>query len=98
MVINAMNRERLIAQAVKLPLPGCPAINGGSQWAQWLPGLFLAALGFALLISSGIATLFEFILFGFIFYKAVVGARVRVNGRSTLAAVLIHENIAYFSM
>ncbi|KAF9532630.1 hypothetical protein CPB83DRAFT_890820 [Crepidotus variabilis] len=81
MIVNTMNRERLIAKAIMLPLPGCPAINGGSQWAQWLP-----------------ATLFEFLLFGFVFYKSVVSARVKVNGRSTLAAVLIHENMTYFTI
>ncbi|KAJ3514651.1 hypothetical protein NLJ89_g2249 [Agrocybe chaxingu] len=37
MIVNAMNRGRLIATAIHLPIPGCPAINGGTQWAQWIP-------------------------------------------------------------
>ncbi len=38
MIINTRNRGKLISEAMYLPLPGCPTINGGSQWAQWLPG------------------------------------------------------------
>lgn len=40
MVYNFLRRRALIASAIRLPLPGCPSINGGTQWAQWIPGTF----------------------------------------------------------
>ena len=38
MILNAGNRRKLIEHVLHMPLPGCPAINGGIQWALWLPG------------------------------------------------------------
>jgi hypothetical protein len=40
MVYNFERRRTLIAGSIHLPLPGCPSINGGIQWAQWIPGTF----------------------------------------------------------
>lgn len=81
MIINAVARRSMIANAVHLPLPGCPAINGHSQWALWIP-----------------AMLFEFVLFGFAIHKSVVStaARMKLNQRTTLTGILLHENILYF--
>jgi hypothetical protein len=44
------------------------------------------------------ATLFEFVLFGMAVYKTVVSyaAEVKLNGRRSLSAILLHENIVYF--
>ena len=41
LVFNATKRASLISRFVHMPLPGCPAINGALQWAQWLPGMTL---------------------------------------------------------
>jgi len=81
MVINAIERRALILKAVHLPLPGCPVINGNTQWALWIP-----------------AMLFEFILFGFAVFKSIVStaARMKLNKRTTLTGILLHENILYF--
>lgn len=38
LVYNAERRRAVIAQAVTLPLPGCPSIHSGIEWAQWVPG------------------------------------------------------------
>ena len=38
MILNAGNRRKLIQHVLHMPLPGCPAINGGIQWALWVPG------------------------------------------------------------
>ena len=40
MVHNYVRRRAMIAGVMHLPLPGCPSINGGIQWAQWVPGTF----------------------------------------------------------
>ena len=44
------------------------------------------------------ATFFEFVLFAMAVYKTIVSyaAKVRLNGRRSLSAILLHENIVYF--
>jgi len=44
------------------------------------------------------ATVFEFILFLFVFYKACtsISARIKLNQRVSLIATLIQENTLYF--
>lgn len=44
------------------------------------------------------ATVFEFILFLFVFYKACtsISARIKINQRVSLIATLIQENTLYF--
>jgi len=34
---NAQRRRAVIANAIHLPLPGCPSIHSGIEWAQWIP-------------------------------------------------------------
>ncbi|KIM37267.1 hypothetical protein M413DRAFT_448572 [Hebeloma cylindrosporum] len=62
--------------------PSCLNIKGGgNRWAHWLP-----------------ATLFEFVLFGMAVYKTVISPPpgMRINGRRSLTAVLLHQNVLYF--
>jgi len=44
------------------------------------------------------ATVFEFILFLFVFYKACtsISARIKINQRISLIATLVQENTLYF--
>ncbi|CAA7266450.1 unnamed protein product [Cyclocybe aegerita] len=81
MIVNAMKRGKAISQALHLPLPGCPVINGGTGWSLWIA-----------------PTVFEFTLFLFVVYKSIVSvsARIRLNQRVSLTAVLLQENILYF--
>ncbi|CAA7269671.1 unnamed protein product [Cyclocybe aegerita] len=81
MIVNAMKRGKAISQALHLPLPGCPVINGGTEWSLWIA-----------------PTVFEFILFLFVVYKSLVSvsARIRLNQRVSLTAVLLQENMLYF--
>lgn len=37
LVHNVTRTEALIADAVRLPLPGCPTIHVSTEWAQWVP-------------------------------------------------------------
>jgi hypothetical protein len=39
LIHNALRRAAVIADAVKLPLPGCPTIHSGIEWLQWIPGI-----------------------------------------------------------
>ncbi|KAJ7590416.1 hypothetical protein C8J56DRAFT_1025439 [Mycena floridula] len=52
---NAMVRRQVIANFVKLPLPGCPSIHSGLEWAQWVPAAAFEVVlcGFALVKSVG---------------------------------------------
>lgn len=38
LIHNALRRHEVIASAIHLPLPGCPSIHSGIEWAQWVPG------------------------------------------------------------
>ena len=35
---NALRRREVIADAIHYPLPGCPSVHSGIEWAQWIPG------------------------------------------------------------
>ncbi|KAH9474674.1 hypothetical protein JR316_0013138 [Psilocybe cubensis] len=83
MIANAIQRKLVLDALDHLPARGCPAINGGTQWALWMP-----------------AMAFEFVLFGFAVLKAITSSStfVQLNERSSLTAVLLRENIAYFAI
>lgn len=38
LVHNGLVRASVIAQAKSLPIPGCPVVHTGIEWAQWVPG------------------------------------------------------------
>ncbi|KIM46943.1 hypothetical protein M413DRAFT_266236 [Hebeloma cylindrosporum] len=63
------------------PKDGCVMSANDGRWAPWLP-----------------ATIFEFVLFGLAVYKTIVSssAKNKLNGRRSLTAILLHENIVYF--
>lgn len=41
LIFNASRRRAVIAEAIHLPLPGCPSIHSGIEWVQWVPGAFI---------------------------------------------------------
>jgi hypothetical protein len=81
LIYNAEGRAALIASAVRLPLPGCPAINGGIGWALWLPASIYETILFAFVVykSSRSLTL-----------------KVRLGERWSLGAILVGDNMLYF--
>jgi hypothetical protein len=81
LVINANHRNSLIGGLVKLPLIGCPAVNGGSQWALWVPATVYEFILFGFAVSKSIVS---------------NTSRVKLNHRQSLSAVLLQENILYF--
>ncbi|KAF8700061.1 hypothetical protein AX14_000831, partial [Amanita brunnescens Koide BX004] len=48
-IYSGLQRQKLIATAIHLPLPGCPVINGGIEWTEWIPATIYEAIlfGFA---------------------------------------------------
>ncbi|RXW17002.1 hypothetical protein EST38_g8845 [Candolleomyces aberdarensis] len=81
MVQGAMRRSAMIASAIRLPLPGCPAINGGIQWSLWVPAMLfeIVLFGFALYKSARSLTV-----------------RMPLQDRPSLTTILLEDNILYF--
>ena len=84
------------------PSGACPTFKGGVRWALWLPGAYQPFItrnySDISLFFFFLATLFEFFLFALALYKTIVSssAKIQLNGRRSLAAILLHENIMYF--
>ncbi|PPQ92205.1 hypothetical protein CVT25_008979 [Psilocybe cyanescens] len=105
MIVNAIQRKVMIDGLRQLPPRGCPSINGGSQWALWMPGAhFMLLLKPAVKLNDELMVLaamsFEFVLFGFAVFKAFVStsALAQINERASLISVLLSENILYFAI
>ncbi|TEB27122.1 hypothetical protein FA13DRAFT_1736941, partial [Coprinellus micaceus] len=82
LVRGSIGRAEIIADAMRFPLLGCPAINHGpGKWAQWIP-----------------ATVFEVFLLGFVVYKSIgaLSMRAHLKVRASLNEVLLGDNILYF--
>ncbi|TEB18586.1 hypothetical protein FA13DRAFT_1745593 [Coprinellus micaceus] len=63
LVRGSIGRAEIIADAMRFPLLGCPAINHGpGKWAQWIP-----------------ATVFEVFLLGFVVYKSIGALSMRAH-------------------
>ncbi|KAJ7055849.1 hypothetical protein C8F01DRAFT_1157903 [Mycena amicta] len=50
LIYNHAHRAAIIASAIHLPLPGCPTVHSGIEWAQWVPATVYEGIlfGFAL--------------------------------------------------
>ncbi|KAJ7681975.1 hypothetical protein DFH06DRAFT_971612 [Mycena polygramma] len=48
LVFNHSKRASVIAGDIHLPLPGCPAVHSGLEWAQWVPATIFELILFAL--------------------------------------------------
>jgi len=81
LVVNTFHRNNLIAPFIELPLIGCPGVNGGGQWALWVPATVYEFI------------LFGFALYKAITSSA---ARIKFDDRPSLISVLLQENILYF--
>ncbi|KAJ7922273.1 hypothetical protein B0H13DRAFT_124792 [Mycena leptocephala] len=42
LIYNHSRRATVIANVIHLPLPGCPSVHSGIEWAQWVPGILFA--------------------------------------------------------
>jgi len=100
MIHNVLLRGDNIAQAVHLPLKGCPTINGGIEWALWIPRTFLFAFSvhhdaFANFV---LAVCFEGVLFLCALFKAVQtqALNIMTGKQVSLYALLLRDSILYF--
>ncbi|KAK7036343.1 UBA-e1-C domain-containing protein [Favolaschia claudopus] len=81
LIHNHSRRASVIASVIDLPLPGCPSVHSGIEWAQWVPAT----------IFEGI--LFLFALFKT--FERTVSA-LRKEGKVRLYRILLRDNILYF--
>ncbi|KAG6835679.1 hypothetical protein H0H93_015824 [Arthromyces matolae] len=81
LIHNAQRRRAVIADAIHLPLPGCPSIHSGVEWLQWIPAT----------VFEGV--LFFFVLFKSL---STTATRAMNKTRVSLYAILLRDNVFYF--
>jgi hypothetical protein len=98
LIYNAMRRRAAIADVIHLPLPGCPSIRSGIEWAQWIPGWLLEFSPISCGSFNLTATAYEGVLFGFALYKTLGSTALRMKeGRTvSLYSLIIRDNLLYF--
>ncbi|KAK7001698.1 UBA-e1-C domain-containing protein [Favolaschia claudopus] len=93
LIHNHSVRASVIADVIDLPLPGCPSVHSGIEWAQWVPATIFEGIlvGFALFktFETTISSLRKTALLpsiqsscGIIFYISL----------GTVAAILVFNN------
>ncbi|KIY68933.1 hypothetical protein CYLTODRAFT_421165 [Cylindrobasidium torrendii FP15055 ss-10] len=81
LVFNAQRRHAVIADAIHLPLPGCPSLHSGIEWVQWVPATaFEGVLFMFALAKTSMST----------------AHRVRRKKKVSLLELLIRDNVLYF--
>ncbi|KAJ8690512.1 hypothetical protein PTI98_011936 [Pleurotus ostreatus] len=81
LIYNAKLRPALIADAVHLPLPGCPSIHAGIEWAQWIPATAFEGVLFCFALYKGLQKSYW---------------EARTQKRFSLYALLLRDNLLYF--
>ncbi|KAK0457033.1 uncharacterized protein EV420DRAFT_1271979 [Desarmillaria tabescens] len=80
-VHNAARRKALIADAIHLPLPGCPVVHSGIEWAQWVPATAYEGVLFSFAIYKTLESMMD---------------KMRRGHRDGVHSVLLRDNILYF--
>ncbi|KAF8217410.1 hypothetical protein K438DRAFT_872 [Mycena galopus ATCC 62051] len=81
LIYNHSRRASVIASVIQLPLPGCPSVHSGIEWAQWVPATAYEGI------------LFGFALFK-TFQRTI--SFFRKGSMVSLYTVLLRDNILYF--
>ncbi|KAG6831564.1 hypothetical protein H0H92_009483 [Tricholoma furcatifolium] len=81
LIHNAQRRRAVIADAIHLPLPGCPSIHTGVEWLQWIPATIFEGIlfGFALFKTLRSTT-----------------SRIMKRTKVSLYSLLLRDNVLYF--
>ena len=103
LIFNAMRRRDVIANAIHYPLPGCPSVHSGIEWAQWVPGEWSLTIHALCRMRSAcsfwpLATVFECILFFWAIYKTISSTvtRWKEGHQISLYHLILRDNIFYF--
>ncbi|KAK0200744.1 hypothetical protein DFS33DRAFT_1507440 [Desarmillaria ectypa] len=81
LIHNVARQGAVIADAVRLPLLGCPSIHSRIEWAQWVPATAYEVV----LFSFAVVKTFEFML-----------NNMTRGYRQSLRSILLRDNILYF--
>ncbi|KAJ6563292.1 hypothetical protein DFH09DRAFT_1158906 [Mycena vulgaris] len=81
MLFNYAKRAAEIASVIHLPLPGCPSVHQGIEWALWVPATIYEGIlfGFALFKTS----------------QSTIRS-LRMDSQLSVYSLLLRDNIAYF--
>lgn len=82
LVHNAERRRAVIANAIHLPLPGCPSIHSGIEWAQWIPATAFEGVLFLWAVHKTV--------------RSTVRKWSTTNSFGSLYATIVRDNILYF--
>ncbi|KAF9027401.1 hypothetical protein BDZ89DRAFT_1039492 [Hymenopellis radicata] len=81
LIFNAQRRHAVIADAIHLPLPGCPSIHSGIEWVQWVPATAYEGVLFAFaLYKTSMST----------------AGRMKTGKKISLYSLILRDNIFYF--
>ncbi|KIY68951.1 hypothetical protein CYLTODRAFT_443018 [Cylindrobasidium torrendii FP15055 ss-10] len=81
LVVNAKARHTLIAEAVQLPLPGCPSISPPLSWVQWIPATAYEFVIFLFALAKTFSTTLNLL---------------RQRQTIPMMTLLIRDNVLYF--
>ncbi|KAI4526186.1 hypothetical protein K525DRAFT_259803 [Schizophyllum commune Loenen D] len=81
LIHNAMGRSAVIADVIHLPLPGCPSIHTGIEWAQWVPATAFEAVLFFFALHKTLHS---------------TAQRFRRGERISLYQLVLRDQIIYF--
>ncbi|KAJ7598145.1 hypothetical protein C8J56DRAFT_912720 [Mycena floridula] len=90
LIRNAIVRHSVIASAIKLPLPGCPSIHSGLEWAQWVPATVFEIVLFAFALVKSIGSMRKSDTFGESLYYVLI--RDNLLYFAGIACVLLFNN------
>ncbi|KAH9916593.1 uncharacterized protein BXZ73DRAFT_53718 [Epithele typhae] len=82
LIHNGLGRAAVIKDAKALPIPGCPVVHTGIEWAQWVPATAFEGVLFAFAIYTSVESMLE---------RKRTGER-----KSGLFSVVLEDNIVYF--
>lgn len=83
LIHNALGRSAVIADAIHLPLPGCPSIHTGIEWAQWVPATAFEAVLFFFALHKTLQS---------------TAQRFRRGERISLYELVLRDQILYFTL
>ncbi|TRM55496.1 hypothetical protein BD626DRAFT_416965, partial [Schizophyllum amplum] len=79
LVTNVLLRENAIQHVLLLPLPGCPAIQTKTEWAQWIPATIFEGIMFGFVLFRSFRLSFRNLRLGrgVSLYEVVIKDQIR---------------------
>nr|GAT47985.1 predicted protein [Mycena chlorophos] len=85
LIVNHSHRAAVIADVIRLPLPGCPDVHSGIEWAQWVPAtVFEGYLFLFALVRAIRATMDE------------TRRGIHASRKYSLLSLVLRDNVVYF--